>query len=134
MNRLRCWTGTRMVYGIGLREDGTPFKAETSEYYELESDKDFKGGVVMEGFALNGKIVYENDIVKKTNMDIDIIVFGNIGYDGSRNGLAGFEFNEHYREDGDFFELQYYNDINELVVIGNTYENPELLQPPLSDV
>ena len=76
----------------------------------------------------NGKEIYEGDIIRKGNDDIDIVMFGNIGYDGDRNGLTGFGLKSDYEEKENFFELQYYDEPDGYEVIGNIYENPELLK------
>ena len=82
----------------------------------------------------NGVEIYEGDIIKEEGEFIDYdgirgeVVFGKIGYDGKLNGLTGFGFK---KNKDDFIELYYqsiYNDEPEKYeVIGNIYENPEIL-------
>jgi len=76
----------------------------------------------------NGKEIYEGDIVRHDVDSVDAVEFGNIGYDGSRNGLTGFGFTGHYKEEKKFLELDYYNEPDTIEVIGNIYENSELLE------
>jgi uncharacterized phage protein (TIGR01671 family) len=75
---------------------------------------------------VNGKEIYEGDITS----DGEEIIFGKIGYDGSWNGLTGFYFRERGRgsEEDEFIELDYYNDPTKIEIVGNIYENPELLE------
>lgn len=82
----------------------------------------------------NGKEIYEGDIVKERNDDIKKVEFGRIGYDGTWNGLTGFGLvgwrGARKEDDGEdeFLELEYHDHPKELEVIGNIYENPELLE------
>jgi len=60
---------------------------------------------------MNGKEIYEGDIVKTTTGNHQII------WDG-KDGMWGFD---------DRYPL-FFADINQREVIGNSYENPELLE------
>ena len=82
----------------------------------------------------NGKEIYEGDIIKdRYENEVEVVVFGNIGYDGKWNGLTGFALKsweskhwETHKSNG-FYELEYHFEPKELEVIGNIYENKELL-------
>jgi uncharacterized phage protein (TIGR01671 family) len=69
----------------------------------------------------NGRDIYEGDIVRQFNEDVkEIKFFPDMGYDGSFDMASGFYFDH---------ELQYYdNGPRSWEVIGNIYENPELLK------
>lgn len=74
----------------------------------------------------NGKEIYEGDIVKCEHA-ISEICFGKIGYDGSFNGMTGFYLKSWYSDDRDFMELYYNFEPDNIEVIGNIYEHPELI-------
>ena len=78
----------------------------------------------------NKQDIYEGDIVS-LNGTIDVVEFGKIGYDAKWNGLTGFglkSWYDSYYEGEDFYELCYYSDTENIEVIGNIHENPELLK------
>ena len=68
----------------------------------------------------NGKLIWENDIVNCLTEDC----FGYIGWNESE---AGFYFNV-LLEDGSFEEEHIYDYQDCIEVIGNTFDNPELLE------
>lgn len=68
----------------------------------------------------NGKLIWENDIVNCPNAEC----CGYIGWDESE---AGFYFNA-LLEDGGFEEEHIYDYQDCMEVIGNTFDNPELLE------
>lgn len=72
----------------------------------------------------NGKEIFEGDITSPGG----VVVFGKIGYDSSWNGLTGFYFKGNYDAEEDFYELQYHFIPDEIEVIGNIHDNPELLE------
>ena len=68
----------------------------------------------------NGKLIWENDIVNCPNVE-------RCGYIGWNESEAGFYFNA-LLEDGGFEEEHIYDYQDCMEVIGNTFDNPELLE------
>ena len=78
----------------------------------------------------NGQEIYEGDILKY-DYSISLVRFGNIGYDSNFNGLTGFGLAQWETTDfrgNTFMELWYDFNYNFTDVIGNIYDNPELLE------
>lgn len=71
----------------------------------------------------NGTKIFEGDIVSCNGTSGSSVCFGNIGYDGSFNGMTGFYLEEYTIEYPNitFMELDYYFNINEYEVIGNIH-------------
>lgn len=68
----------------------------------------------------NGKLIWENDIVNCPDAEC-------CGYIGWNESEAGFYFNA-LLEDGGFEEEHIYDYQDCMEVIGNTFDNPELLE------
>ena len=68
----------------------------------------------------NGKLIWENDIVNCLTKDCS-------GYIGWNESEAGFYFNV-LLEDGSFEEKHIYDYQDCIEVIGNTFDNPDLLE------
>ena len=68
----------------------------------------------------NGKLIFENDVVNCLAEDC-------CGYIGWNESEAGFYFNT-LLEDGGFEEEHIYDYQDCMEVIGNTFDNPELLE------
>jgi uncharacterized phage protein (TIGR01671 family) len=119
--KFRIWDHGRMIYGVGLRENGTPFKDE-GRYYELESDKDFEGAEVMQYTGLhdkNGKEIFEGDILMERRKMEPTDFWGPIEWHNS-----GFWLEEFW--DGQTVPFLPSEDRRE--VVGNVWENPKLLE------
>ena len=70
----------------------------------------------------NGTEIYEGDIAN-TGYGVDVIEYSDtIVFDGSGGCHPGFYFKN------EISELQYHMDMDTCEVIGNIYENPELLE------
>ena len=72
----------------------------------------------------NGKGIYEGDILEDGGL---IEYRTNLRFDGGGSIHSGF-FSTRGYEYGDTGDLRYHYQISELAVIGNIYENPELLK------
>ena len=117
------------AWDIGLQE---MIYLDFKNIFELDSQlvgEYYDGGYLMQFTGLldkNGKEIWEWDIVSDGYYR-NVIVFGKIGYDGSWNGLSGFSYKDYYQEEG-FMQLEYGDKPNKIEVLGNIYENKELLK------
>ncbi|MDH4212163.1 MAG: YopX family protein [candidate division WOR-3 bacterium] len=104
----------QMVYGLNHILFAEVYRRENTVYYDNRD----KGVIIMEYTGLkdkNGKEIYEGDVVDCENGILrEIKCFGPVYY-GVTPG-------------GDFCMLMQSNNFKESEVIGNIYENPELLE------
>lgn len=106
--KFRAWGGSEMIYITDL------YWFEENFYH---SHNDNHGDIVMQYTGLrdeNGKEIYEGDILKT-----DSTVVGEVVYHSER---AAFIFRDGYNEA--LYQRMPYG----IKVIGNIYENPELLE------
>lgn len=113
--RFRCWTGEKMDYDYPI---STYDANVNSEFYYSFSGQD--KNVFMQYIGLkdiNGKEIYESDIIKYAKWNC-IVKY--------KNGSFILEC-INFDNEGDFF---YFADMsnNLLEIIGNLFENPELLK------
>jgi len=127
MNReikFRAWdkNGDGMFYNIqnGISfEDGSQY--DFSSFLEKQND-DIHDWIVMQYTGLkdkNGKSIYEGDVIKNKEKEISEIVFKEAGY-----------WEKLKLSDGRYIHLRLNrveSRVNEIEVIGNIYENPELI-------
>lgn len=107
-------------------------------YPEPYEDIEHKTWILMQYTGLkdkNGKEIYEGDIVKDNYNEVGIVSFGehlsdNSGFEYAANVCTGFYVanpevgeNDYPRNWGQFYETGY-------IILGNIYENPELLPKP----
>lgn len=82
----------------------------------------------------NGTKIFEGDIVLFEGWDKRIVIFGRIGYDSGK-GATGFVFEQishsSYDKKEGFYECDRNIDDDEIEVIGNKWDNPELLEDKL---
>ena len=122
--RIRAWDGEQMsCFSIEIDSSGRltvpPIPAKGKPFKVLMLDTGLKDK--------KGNRIHDGDIINYDDCYADEIVFGKIGYDGSFNGLTGFGLKSWLRSDGTFIELSYDFDASLIEVIGNIYQNPELL-------
>ena len=101
-------------YVFGTNEDGTPHdldavQVDPSTICRCTGRED-----------MNGELIWENDIVNCPDAEC-------CGYIGWNESEAGFYFNA-LLEDGGFEEEHIYDYQDCMEVIGNTFDNPELLE------
>ena len=73
----------------------------------------------------NGREVYEGDIVTKNGSKKGVVSwFDSLVWDGSGSKHSGF----YCREWFDYDELDWYLGFDDIEVLGNIYENPELME------
>lgn len=73
----------------------------------------------------NGKEIYEGDIVKFSDCDDDVYVTP-VVWD-KNYACFGVSFSGKYPISFDYLE-EFYTDLKDIEVVGNIYENPELLE------
>ena len=124
--KFRAWDvlGKRMFYGVGVRENRVMF---TPEIYQstwnvgenfLEATKNFEkyNFIPMQFTGLhdkNGKEIYEGDIIQEVDLNTRIY---QVLWDDFRWVLQAKITQRHFK---DAFQME---------VIGNIYENPELVK------
>lgn len=94
----------------------------------------FDNVIIMQSTGLkdkNGKEIFEGDVVSRNSGMPSVVEFGKWIYEedfGYKIKNIGFYLNSSY-DDDEFFQAMDYEDIRKnYEVIGNIYENPELLE------
>lgn len=141
MNReikFRVWNGKKMNYnGMNGAGSGAMVLVLTLDgciheqsLYGLEN-KPISGGIdglqLMQFTGLqdkNGNDIYEGDIVGENRVGLPVEVVGKIVFDTDYMYLVV------HKENGGFEYLtEFFTSIQKAYVVGNLYENPELLKP-----
>ena len=116
--KFRCWFDNKMH-----RVEDVSFRGNTINLFAADIIK-FEDGILMQYIGLkdkNGKEIYEGDIIGYIDWDGKMRVDGVIKYGEYNcsccNGVYGW-----YVDEGDIRGIEGYE------VIGNIYDNPELLE------
>ena len=139
--KFRCWDGNRMVL-VGVLDLGTDTAWETYDWYDQEGTGRTNFGVNEVGKLMqftglkdkNGKEIYEGDVVKIHNLRIT----------WKRNEpefdwrVVGIKWNHYLWQFNNSVLSQPLSDYDtrtlepfSIEIIGNIYENPDLLKQPL---
>ncbi len=73
---------------------------------------------------INNKDIYEGDFTNNGTIEYNM----NLYWDGSGSSHPGFYFKEGYDCLGEEGELEFHTGFNDCEVLGNIYENPELIK------
>ena len=119
--KFRAWDGSKMHYeGFGITCEGLPTIGYVSHEIDLSKKDSFR---MMQFTGLkdkNGKEIYEWDI---TNLGI-VKFQTDLNWDGGGSIHSGFYFD--IQKMGG--EMSYHDSLDECIVVGNIYENPELVK------
>lgn len=125
--KFRAWTeeGEVMYYDVYPFEDDTLLLSYDEIGFDEVPASDF---VLMQSTGLrdkNGKEIYEGDIVKFSDCDDDVYVTP-VVWD-KNYACFGVSFGGKYPISFDYLE-EFYTELKDIEVVGNIYENPELLE------
>ena len=120
--KFRAWFDSEM-YDKPVVYDGEFYL----DWREFENGETYNGAVLMQSTGLkdkNGKEIYEGDIVKFSDCDDDAYVTP-VVWD-KNYACFGVSFSGKYPISFDYLE-EFYTELKDIEVVGNIYENPELL-------
>jgi len=146
--KLRVWdfSRKRMIYFHNLKPcDGTPDGFDNvwidseSNAEIIQYDADYSNWMEFTGLKANGKEIYEGDIIgtMPTYEDEEVhkylIKFGKGTFDSGHYTFQGFYFINLETKEQAESEMMPYNNYYDFEIIGNKFENPELLNDKKSD-
>ena len=140
IQKYRAWDRLRkeMNYKVMVGNCDTDDENWTCPIIWIEEEKDWLHfddyECIMQSTGLkdkNGKEIFEGDVVSRNSGMPSVVEFGKWIYEedfGYKIKNIGFYLNSSY-DDDEFFQAMDYEDIRKnYEVIGNIYENPELLE------
>lgn len=124
--KFRAWTeeGKMMYYDVYHFKDDTLLLSYDKIAFDEVPASDF---ILMQSTGLkdkNGKEIYDGDIVKFYDCDDDVYVTP-VVWD-KNYACFGVSFSGKYPISFDYLE-EFYTELKDIEVVGNIYENPELL-------
>ena len=120
--KFRAWFGSEM-YDKPVVYDGELYL----DWREFEDCNTYNGAILMQSTRLkdkNGKEIFEGDIVKFPEFNGDIYITP-VVWDKSC-ACFGVSFDGKYPTSFDYLE-EFYTELKDIEVVGNIYENPQLL-------
>ena len=135
--KFRLWDKrfSEFVEDFFVSEDGKIYKKSTDTGYGIAISKETSDKVIlMQSTGIldkNSQEIFEGDVVSRNSGMPSVVEFGKWIYEedfGYKIKNIGFYLNSSY-DDDEFFQAMDYEDIRKnYEVIGNIYENPELLE------
>lgn len=135
--KFRAWDKrfSEFVEDFFVSEDGKIYKKSTDTGYGIAISKEISDKVIlMQSTGIldkNSQEIFEGDVVSRNSGMPSVVEFGKWIYEedfGYKIKNIGFYLNSSY-DDDEFFQAMDYEDIRKnYEVIGNIYENPELLE------
>ncbi len=135
--KFRAWDKrfSEFVEDFFVSEDGKIYKKSTDTGYGIAISKETSDKVIlMQSTGIldkNSQEIFEGDVVSRNSGMPSVVEFGKWIYEedfGYKIKNIGFYLNSSY-DDDEFFQAMDYEDIRKnYEVIGNIYENPELLE------
>ena len=137
IQKFRAWDKrfSEFVEDFFVSEDGKIYKKSTDTGYGIAISKETSDKVIlMQSTGIldkNSQEIFEGDVVSRNSGMPSVVEFGKWIYEedfGYKIKNIGFYLNSSY-DDDEFFQAMDYEDIRKnYEVIGNIYENPELLE------
>ena len=137
ISKFRAWDKrfSEFVEDFFVSEDGKIYKKSTDTGYGIAISKETSDKVIlMQSTGIldkNSQEIFEGDVVSRNSGMPSVVEFGKWIYEedfGYKIKNIGFYLNSSY-DDDEFFQAMDYEDIRKnYEVIGNIYENPELLE------
>lgn len=135
--KFRAWDKrfSEFVEDFFVSEDGKIYKKSTNTGYGIAISRETSDKVIlMQSTGLrdkNGKEIFEGDVVSRNSGMPSVVKFGKWIYEedfGYKIKNIGFHLDSSY-DDDEWFQAMDYEDIRKnYEIIGNVYENPELLE------
>ena len=128
MPKFRAWDKiSKKMFPVTMIDFGQSY-VMIEEINELLCKRDFDEIEIIQSTGLfdkNGKEIYEGDIVRFSDCDDDVYITP-VVWD-KNYACFGVSFSGGYPISFDYLE-EFYTELKDIEVVGNIYENPELLE------
>ena len=128
MPKFRAWDKiSKKMFPVTMIDFGQSYMM-IEEINELLCKRDFDEIEIIQSTGLfdkNGKEIYEGDIVRFSDCDDDVYITP-VVWD-KNYACFGVSFSGGYPISFDYLE-EFYTELKDIEVVGNIYENPELLE------